>query len=190
MNSLSPIVQKFVAVGLFVALVLLALLYGVLPLTHAYSAADERIGQAQEMLTRLSTSKIDPAAQQQRLAQLQQAIAQSGDYLRSSAWSGASVELTEYVETAIRDSGAQIQSRQVLGDGSAATREVVLRVAIQADIDGLYQTLYALESRKPLLSIGDLNVQAQAMPGTEQDKPLMLRAQFNVTAFLPPEAAE
>ena len=137
-----------------------------LPLWHHWQRTRDAVAEHDARIVRL----LGIVAQSERLSERRDAALTEGDPRRflivGTTATLAAAALQKRVESVVRRSGGRLSSTSVL----RAKEErgfvwIAIAVRLAVDTPGLQQTLYALESRLPLLVVDELVVIARGVRG-------------------------
>jgi hypothetical protein len=191
LSRLRPAQARALALGLFVASIVLVLGVVLAPVLMLHRHYDDAI---ESWTTRLETyRRVAAQAPELRLA-LDAMRAKDGRrfFLRNTAPNLAGAELQELVKSAIEGGGGRIttsQSPAPREDG--AFRQVVASVQFFATVPNLQRILHAIETREPYLVVENITVRPTNAfrgfkPAAGQEPEV--NVQFEVTAWAMPEA--
>jgi general secretion pathway protein M len=181
--------QRWLALGLLVAVLLAMLLLVVAPLL---SSALELHEQKSELLFRLQRQRAVVARQEsvaQNLSELKQQFAQQGYFTSSDTEALASAELQNIIKTAVNNVGGQLTSTQSL---PSKTDQNFIQISVKVRMTGSMETLagvlQSIEHAVPLLIITQLDitpVRGLHNPVTNKPDPsAMLNVSFDVVSLM------
>jgi len=152
--------QRFLAVGLLIAVIVLFAMAVLLPLISAGLGYNEsksdllfRMQRQQKILGRASLV-------QGNLEQMQQEYASANHFSSHGTEALASAELQNIVKSAITEAGGQLTSTQGLPLNNLDKQffRIAVKVRMTGNLDTLRQVLYAIESADPVLIVDQLDI--------------------------------
>ena len=153
---------------------------------------DELISSMQnqlEIYRRVATHSDQYQAEYQRLVRLQ---AQDRRYLQSDTESLATAELQRAVKLVIAGKHGEIISTQVTQTTEEeGFKRVAIRIRMKSTLEDMVEIFHAIESQKPYLFIGDINVRSRQvsrrrMPANQelQDALSQLDIDFQLSGYM------
>ncbi|HZB93795.1 MAG TPA: type II secretion system protein GspM [Stellaceae bacterium] len=164
----SPALRRLVAVGLLLAVIFVALLWGALPLWRSYSDAEASASQLEMALHKLDSARLDPAALEIELRNLKSKRAVAPGLLTGPSDALASAELQNRLKTATEAARGAFRSAQALpARDDGPYRRVGVRAQMSVKLGELVRILHELESSQPYLFIDrvGLRVSTPFYPG-------------------------
>jgi general secretion pathway protein M len=183
--------SRVLALGLLVLALGLVYLGALRPVLALYRSNAERIEQLLDQRGRFERMAARRAELERALAVARRDPAFSKHYLRSTSPSLAVAELQAHLSRMVATAEGSLQSTQPLtAEAGDDLREVRLRVRLRADIEGLEELLYRLESGTPLLVLDELSVRARPVLSARRGRSAQpsLEVQLDVAGFMRAEA--
>lgn len=189
-RPLSPRERRIVAVGLLIAVVVLAYAVLIAPVIELYRGYGEEIAELTHRLEQQRRVAADVPTLRRALADLQNRRETSTFYLDSASPTLAVAELQSYVESAITRHGGQLVSTQIVPDDTDARfPSSAVTVNLRGSVQALRDVLYALESGRPLIFVEGLSVSAttarvsRLRNRTGIEVPEILNVRFDAVAY-------
>jgi general secretion pathway protein M len=191
MIALSRDVQRFVAVGLLLAVLLAVQAFVLDPILAAHDRLDATWARNANLLA--SYRRI--LAELETLRRAQDVLERDADsapaYLTAPSLTLAAAELQNRLDDAVRRHGAQLIGTRVLDPiEEGGFQRVGMRVTLTASLAALQAILYELEAAVPILFVDDLTIQRQDA-GTDRQETVSapasdprLGVSFNLSAYL------
>jgi general secretion pathway protein M len=185
---ISPIVKRALAVAILGG-VLCTILFGVIvPFVTAYTDASSSALKLQSALSLIKASESELPKLREEDARLRNAKVQTIGLLESGNESLAAAELQNRVKSLVETIHGELQSTQVLAprDEENLRRISVHCQIITADVAGLQQVLYRLESSSPLLFLEnvDIRVRPTRSIGAQADVNAPLDVSFDLYGYI------
>ena len=164
---------KIVALAVLAILLLVVNQMIIQPLIGLYRDNQDHISRTSKLQQRYRALAAERPVLTRRLA----AFADENDlhaaYLEGPSDALAAAELQDLAATAIGDASGEITSTQILPsvkvEDGPRLRQTGLKLRFSADIDGLAEALYDLETNEPYLFVDELLVVAgRGLPGKEE----------------------
>ncbi len=158
MLMLSKNRRRFLALGVLVILVLAFLVFIVQPYIYVLDASKNHLESVQfeyfnnDRLLRKKNYYIE------NLGIIEEAYTGGEVYLRSDKKSLATAEIQDIFNNLAESSNAELISTQVISDESNSDNSVGLSARLRADIFGLQQLIYEVESSLPRLVIKEASI--------------------------------
>lgn len=186
--------QRWLALGLLAALVLVTVLAALLPLFNTWLDYRE---QKETLLFRLQRQQTIAARRDsvaQNLDFLHEQFQQQGYLSDSDTESLASAELQNIIKTAVTDAGGQLTSTQGLpGKTEDGFMRILVKVRMSCSMEALRAVLYALETNIPLLLIDQLDISpvrgARNRSNNKLEPSSQLNVSFQVVSFMRAKAS-
>ena len=191
MSALSKWGNRLTAVVLLVLVIGGLVAYGVMPVVASFRDTENALAHTEELLVRFSQSAATRDAYREQVQELGDGQAQRGLYIPGATHALASANLQESVRAAVKKSGGELKSTQILAtQRNGAFERVGLRVALTMPIEPLLSLLYELEAGQPYLFVDNLEIAARvsrrrSQPAGQEDP--MLAVRFDIYGFLRPE---
>lgn len=157
LNDISP--QRWLALGLFVTVMLLVVFIAIVPLV---STGMDYYEQKQELIFRLQRAtkvvarKDAVAAENERIKQKYQG---QNYFSTRDTVALASADLQKLIKTSISEAGGQLTSTQVLPSSSKDSfSRVTVKVRMTGDIEALRTVLHQIESSVPMMIVDQLDI--------------------------------
>ncbi len=157
LNDISP--QRWLALGLFVTVMLLVVFIAIVPLV---STGMDYYEQKQELIFRLQRAtkvvarKDSVAAENERIKQKYQG---QNYFSTRDTVALASADLQKLIKTSISEAGGQLTSTQVLPSSSKDSfSRVTVKVRMTGDIEALRTVLHQIESSVPMMIVDQLDI--------------------------------
>jgi general secretion pathway protein M len=157
LNDISP--QRWLALGLFVTVMLLVVFIAIVPLV---STGMDYYEQKQELIFRLQRAtkvvarKDSVAAENERIKQKYQG---QNYFSTRDTVALASADLQKLIKTSISEAGGQLTSTQVLPSSSKDSfSRVTVKVRMTGDIEVLRTVLHQIESSVPMMIVDQLDI--------------------------------
>jgi len=183
-KSLSPRLQRGLAVGLLLLAILLVWVSLIQPVVSLYLDASDQENQLVQLLTRLKTAASEKPQLEKRLSVLEQAQQQRTDIMEAANSTLATATLQSEVKQIIESAGGRVRSMQPLNAVSdQGFQRISVGVDVECDTVQLGHTLYVLESHQPAFLIGGLIVRANEQLASANPPKDILSVHFNVNAF-------
>jgi len=192
MNGLPPVVSRALALALLAGVLLLAAVFGVMPMLERMRDADESLAFNRDIYVRLSQSVRDRATHGERIEALKARIDASGAYLRADTEPLAAAALQERLKQAVGRHGGELRSVQGLpSQPEEGMTRIGLRVVMTGSLGPIFQVLHELESGEPYLFVTDLQIKSarQRRRRAEEAEVELLSVRFDVEGYMPPEVA-
>lgn len=151
--------QRWLAVGLLVLLVIVIFLVFLLPLASAGLAYHEEKGDLLFRLQRQQAiaGRADQVAE--ALVSVKQQFSEQTYFTSSSTEALASAELQNIVKTAVSDAGGQLTSTQGLpGKMEGGFYRIAVKVRMTANMESLVTILHTIETAVPILIVDQLDI--------------------------------
>lgn len=159
MQKLNKIQQRWLALGLLLAIIILIITLIFIPW---YSALQEKLDEIDEHVFQIKRYERVIASRDDVLNEVQQGREQINSlnyFYKQETHSLASAELQKRVREIAQQAGGEISSTQVLPrkeqDGLI---RIAVKVKLLGDMEMLRTLLYEIEAENPLMSIEDLTV--------------------------------
>ncbi|TPQ28650.1 type II secretion system protein GspM [Methylomonas sp. EFPC3] len=186
--------QRWLALGLLAAVVLVVVLAALLPLFNTWLDYRE---QKETLLFRLQRQQTIAARRDsvaQNLDFLHQQFQQQGYLSDSDTESLASAELQNIIKTAVTDAGGQLTSTQGLpGKTEDGFMRILVKVRMSCSMEALRAVLYALETNVPLLLVDQLDISpvrgARNRSNNKLEPSSQLNVSFQVVSFMRAKAS-
>ncbi len=186
--------QRWLALGLLAALVLVVVLAALSPLFNTWLDYRE---QKETLLFRLQRQQTIAARRDsvaQNLDFLHEQFQQQGYLSDSDTESLASAELQNIIKTAVTDAGGQLTSTQGLpGKTEDGFMRILVKVRMSCSREALRAVLYALETNVPLLLIDQLDISpvrgARNRSNNKLEPSSQLNVSFQVVSFMRAKAS-
>ncbi|MCF6252753.1 MAG: type II secretion system protein GspM [Methylococcaceae bacterium] len=157
LNDVSP--QRWLALGLFVTVMLLVVFIAIVPLV---STGMDYYEQKQELIFRLQRAtkvvarKDAVVAENERIKQKYQG---QNYFSTRDTVALASADLQKLIKTSISEAGGQLTSTQVLPSSSKDSfSRVTVKVRMTGDIEALRTVLHEIESSVPMMIVDQLDI--------------------------------
>ncbi len=157
LNDISP--QRWLALGLFVTVMLLVVFIAIVPLV---STGMDYYEQKQELIFRLQRAtkvvarKDAVVAENERIKQKYQG---QNYFSTRDTVALASADLQKLIKTSISEAGGQLTSTQVLPSSSKDSfSRVTVKVRMTGDIEALRTVLHEIESSVPMMIVDQLDI--------------------------------
>ncbi len=157
LNDISP--QRWLALGLFVTVMLLVVFIAIVPLV---STGMDYYEQKQELIFRLQRAtkvvarKDAVVAENERIKQKYQG---QNYFSTRDTVALASADLQKLIKTSISEAGGQLTSTQVLPSSSKDSfSRVTVKVRMTGDIEALRTVLHQIESSVPMMIVDQLDI--------------------------------
>jgi len=157
LNDISP--QRWLALGLFVTVMLLVVFIAIVPLV---STGMDYYEQKQELIFRLQRAtkvvarKDVVVAENERIKQKYQG---QNYFSTRDTVALASADLQKLIKTSISEAGGQLTSTQVLPSSSKDSfSRVTVKVRMTGDIEALRTVLHQIESSVPMMIVDQLDI--------------------------------
>lgn len=190
-QNLPPWTGRAAAIGLllFVLLAIYGLFIG--PLVNAYRETDESLVSTGEQLARYTRIGEAYPALKSQLDRLAARQSRSGVYLVGDTDALAAAGLQADVSATIEQNGGKLRSVQILPVSSDGDfKRVSVRVQLTATLPSLARILHALEARRPVVFIDNLDIKnrlARRRAGqTEEEAEPELVIRFDLFGYLRP----
>ncbi|MCD2449131.1 type II secretion system protein GspM [Methylicorpusculum oleiharenae] len=154
--------QRWFAVGLLIAVILLVIGFLIVPLVNeALDLRDEK----NELLFRLERYQRVIAKKEaviENIEQIKQAKSTQNYFSSQGTEALASADLQQFIKTAIANGGGQLTSTQVLPSKTEGEfTRIAVKVRMNGDIETLRSVLFQIESSIPLFVIDDLDIRPE-----------------------------
>lgn len=188
MTALSPFARRLIAIGLLVLVIAVALKAIVVPIGSALARQRAAIAEQEDILERYRRAAARRAAVEAQLAALDQELRTADVFLASGTDSVVAAQLQNRVKAVIEESGAVMQTAQVLPvEDEGGFRRIGLRVRLTAGVNALNRSLHALEAGKPYLFLDNVDIGAQQIRKRgENDADTLFSALFDVFGYVRP----
>jgi general secretion pathway protein M len=186
-------IGRAAAILLLMAVIGSAYLFVVPPILANYSDNKAAIADARGLLGRYQHLAAARPELEAQIAQLEQGRGAQGTYLTGSTDALAAAELQNRVKGIIDANGGKLRSIQsVAGKADGDFQPVTIRVQLVAPIAALQSTLYQLESTKPYLFLGNVDVSARRARRRTRNAPAetadpQLTVRFDLYGYREPE---
>jgi general secretion pathway protein M len=190
MNSLSQLQSRYLALGLFVVAVSIAVAAMCWPWLATHSAQAAELEHKQRQIAVYRGLAASEGSMQQQLTALQRRNPAAGFYVTGDTPALASARMQQYVRQVVDQNGGELISTQVAASDESTGNVTRLSVHLRADIGALPQILYMLESGKPLLVLDDMTISARLVRAVSAGSPprVSLDMNFDVTGYLQEDA--
>lgn len=157
----SPAVRRTTAVGLLLALLLIAAFWVVLPLWQDFADTRASADEYETALQKIAASGRDPAALEAELARLKANRAAGPGLLAGPTDALASAQLQTRLKTATETVNGVFRSVQTLPvHDEGPFRRVAVRAQMTVRLGELLRILHDLESASPFLFLDQVSVRA------------------------------
>jgi len=164
MKAPSPVVGRFLAVGLLAIALLLTWSWIVAPVSLQLAANYETIGRTRQLLDRYrQLAEARPDLERQLALRRESEPANELVFQADNAGIAAA-ELQRTVTSIAARTGSLLRSTQALPQSDDAPNRIAVRVNLVAGMEDLARTIHALESAKPYLFIDNMAIRAQNAP--------------------------
>lgn len=164
-EELTPIQQRWIAVGLLLFVVLLLSLIIIVPVINKGLALHEtknnllfKLDQYERILAKKDTVIAN-------MEKIKQDSAQQGYFNGKETEALASAEMQEFIKTTIMDAGGQLNSTQPIStadspDTSSTTKfnRIIIRISMTGNSEVLRSVLYKIETANPLMIIDQIDI--------------------------------
>jgi general secretion pathway protein M len=164
-EELTPIQQRWIAVGLLLFVVLLLSLIIIVPVINKGLALHEtknnllfKLDQYERILAKKDTVIAS-------MEKIKQDSAQQGYFNGKETEALASAEMQEFIKTTIMDAGGQLNSTQPIStadspDTSSTTKfnRIIVRISMTGNSEVLRSVLYKIETANPLMIIDQIDI--------------------------------
>ncbi len=184
-ETLSPPIRKFAALGLLLALVLAIAGYVITPFARHLAHLDEQITAKRELLGRLTAFHADmPAAD--AAARGNARLIASEVHLPGETEPIRLANLQSAIRQMAGDAGVRLQSTRTLPPVQRDQLQLAgLQMSLQAPIEALQRLLHRLEVHRPLLVVDGLDlVPATAGSASSGSGDRLLQVDLRVLAYL------
>ncbi|HEU0290102.1 MAG TPA: type II secretion system protein GspM [Burkholderiales bacterium] len=186
MQSLSPPVRKFAALGLLIGVLGLVASLTIVPVAARIGELSEQIEGERLLLGRFQAM----AALQDRLAEMQsasRAASESGAYLKGESDAIRAASLQTFMSDLAGANGVRLNSTRPLPPRDRdQVRLAGTRVQFTADIEQLREILYAIESTQPFLFVEAVHVRpVSALAQRDPEYGGLLDVRLDVLGALP-----
>ena len=194
MTALPPWMSKLAAVGLLLALLAAVTFQIVLPVVEERRTIQDGLDHNHMMIERLSALGAKRGELAEHIRQLEESVEASGLLLNSANELLAAAELRDYVESAIRTHGGELQSSQSLtSENFEGLMRSGIRVTLTATIEELVPALHNLEGQRPYLFVESLEIRARQRRRRGDESAAatspVLTVRFDVHGYLVPDNA-
>ncbi|WP_299203903.1 type II secretion system protein GspM [uncultured Amphritea sp.] len=181
--------QRYLALGILAAVMILLYLLVIGPVVSRYQQANEQIETLTFQLQRYQNLNDSRPDEEDRLQQIKQDSPLSVYFFEGETRSVVSAKLQQHLKQIVGRTGGQIVSTQGLPStqsGDQLLRSVTLKVQYKAGIDEFKELLFALETSKPGLYVEDLSISSAPIRTSSYARrqvlpPLDIR--FNLTGY-------
>lgn len=190
-RNLPPWAGRAAALALLVLLLLAVYGFFIGPLVGAYRDTDQALVETGENLARYARIAEGYPALKQQLDRLSARQARSGVYLKGDTDALAAAGLQADVSSTIEQHGGKLRSVQILPVSSDGDfKRVSVRVQLTATLPALARILHALEARRPVVFIDNLDVKnrlarRRAKQNQEESEPQLV-IRFDLYGYLRP----
>jgi general secretion pathway protein M len=158
-RELSSPHQRFLAVGLFVAMLSALIAATVWPVWSTNGAYQARIDLVQAQLGKLHANAAAHEQLRPRLEQLKRSKLSNAHYLQSGTEAVAAAELQRIVKRVAGSHGVQVLSTQILPASQESDFvRVALRVRMRGNLTSIVESLYAIESNGTFLFLDNVAI--------------------------------
>jgi len=188
MKRLTAIQSRVLALG--VLFIMLALFYGVLvhPIMSQYMEKNEEIASLWDRIEKYQRVAVTFDEIEGYHQQVERKMPAQGYYLKGDSSALASANLQNYLSRVIaRFGGKLISTQNIREEQNGLTTAVIMRVHMKGDTRSLLNTIYKLETAKPMLFFNNLVVVRTPQRQTRnKDKPeaKQLDIQFNLVGYM------
>ena len=191
----SPLISRTVALLLLATALLVAYVLVVEPIVLGYGATGTQIEEARDQLSRFERAAAMRPALIRQMDEFQVQEKSRGYYLTGRTDALAAAALQGQVHALISDKGGSLESVQPLpGVEERGLIRVTLRVQMTGTTDTLFDILYGLESRNPILFIDNVDIQSRVNADqdgeatSEAATQARLSIAFDLSGYLPKES--
>ena len=157
----SPAVRRIVALGLLLALLLMAAFWVALPLWQDYADARASAAEYEAALQKIAASGRDPSALEAELTRLKARRAAAPGLLAGPTDALAAAELQTRLKAVTQTSNGVFRSIQTLPvHDEGSFRRVAVRAQMTVRLNELVHILHDLESSSPFLFLDQVSVRA------------------------------
>lgn len=186
MRSLSAATQRFVAVGSLLLVLLIVYLGVVGPLWDWYAGARADADTLRRAIAHAEAANASAGNLQAELESLKQQTPNANGFLPKTTDALANAALQDLVKAAVDKAHGELRSTQMLAahdEGSA--RRISIRAQFTADLAGVQQVFYELESLPSLLFLNNVQVRLQQKAVAGRAAPAStLEVQLDVSGYM------
>jgi general secretion pathway protein M len=184
--ALTPRASRAFALGILLALLLLAFFGVVSPLLGAYRQANAESEQYRAALEHTRHAAADLAALHAELARLKEHQASAVGFMRSANPSLAAAELQNRIKSSVEAAHGELRSTQILpARDEGAFRRISIRGQIAVNTAALQRVFYELESATPFLFLDNVEIRARpARRSTTPDDDPVLEVRFDLYGYM------
>lgn len=186
--------QRWLAVGLLLVVLMLAIFGAIVPLVSSGLAYHE---QKQELAFRLQryqeiVAKKDSVAAS--FEQIKQQYRERGYFSNRDTVALASADLQKFIKTAISQAGGELTSTQVLpSSNKSGFNQISIKVRMSGDIEALRNVLHEIESSVPIVVIDQVDIRPERGRRNRKTRKIepsnKLNVNFQVVSFMRAEPA-
>jgi general secretion pathway protein M len=160
-ESLNNLQRRWLALGLLLAIILVLIATMIWPLIDQSRQNKHKI---EDLTMRLQRYKQVAAGKKQVIEKLnssKDALNDNNQFFKSKSYALASADLQQLVKDAIKNSGGQVTSTQVIPETNEGQfARVAIRVQLSATTVALKKILYIVESSRPILIVDNLRIRS------------------------------
>jgi len=151
--------QRWIAIGLLIAVLIVVFSVIVLPLWSANTSRQEIIQVLGERLANLRRMADEDATLRPRLELLKRAQIENGHYLKGSSETVAAAELQRLVKSISGGNNITVTSTRIM----PASKEedfvrIEIRIRLRGSLTGIIESVYDLESNETFLFLNNLSL--------------------------------
>ena len=183
---MTPRASRTLALGILVALLLLAFFGVVSPLLGAYRQASSAAEQYRSALEHTRHAGSDLAALRAELERLKAHQASAVGFMRSANPSLAAAELQDRIKSSVEAARGELRSTQILPVRDEGTfRRISIRGQIAVNTAALQRVFYELESATPFLFLDNVEIRARpARRSTGAEDDPVLEVRFDLYGYM------
>jgi general secretion pathway protein M len=160
----TPFVGRLVAILLLVTVLATAYLHVVEPTVAAYSDAEDRLLEMQELIQHFDRLAVRGPSYASRLAEVERRQRDEGYYLAGDTDALAAASLQDRLAEAIETNGGVLRSLQPLpGADEEGFRRITVRALMTASTETLVRTLQDIEGGSPILFVDNVEISSEQL---------------------------
>jgi len=160
-ESLNNSQQRWLALSLLLAVILVLTATIIWPIIDQSRQNKQKI---EDLTKRLQRYKQVAAGKKQVIEKLnssKDALNDNNQFFKSKSYALASADLQQLIKDAIKNSGGQVTSTQVIPETNEGQfARVAIRVQLSATTAALKKILYIVESSRPILIVDNLRIRS------------------------------
>ena len=184
--ALTPRASRTLALGILLALLLLAFFGIVSPLLGAYQQASSSAAQYRAALNHTRNAGSNLAGLRAELDRLKAHQASAVGFMQSSNPSLAAAELQNRIKSSVEAARGELRSTQILPSrDEGAFRRISIRGQIAVNTAALQRVFYDLESATPFLLLDNVEIRARpARRSTGAEDDPILEVRFDLYGYM------